>query len=137
MEEERRQKLEQLKTVSPLESARLLQELELYDAKSSQEIIDEVYAEFEGNEHKVENIVVPVFTSIADGFLKKGVVGQSLRKKGLTATRIVNECQNFSYDKDVNVYSEVVKDQIIRENIKERGMIHGRFLSLCWFCLSA
>ena len=129
MDEERKQKLEELKTASPLESVKLLQEIELYDAKSSQEIIDEVYEQFEGNEHKVENIVIPVFTSIADGFLKKGTVGEALKKKGLTATRIVSECQNFSYDYNTNVYSEIVKDRVISENSKKAKSFNEKIKS--------
>ena len=129
MDDERKLKLEKLKDVSPLESVQFLQELELYDAVSSQKIIDEVYKEFEGNEHKVENIVIPVFTSIADGFLKRGTVGDALRKKGLTATRIVNECQNFTYSDDVDVYSEIVKNQVINETSKKRESFNDKIES--------
>lgn len=124
--EERKSILEELQTASPLESAKLLQEIELYDAKSSQEIIDEVYKEFAGNQQKVENIVVPVFTSIADGFLKKGKVGEALKKKGLTATRIVSECQNFTYDEGVDTYSEIIKDRVISENSKNQKSFNDR-----------
>ena len=51
MDEERKKALEQLKDASPLESTKILQQMEMYDAKSSQEIIDEVYKEFASGEN--------------------------------------------------------------------------------------
>ena len=111
MDEERKQKLEELKAASPLEMAKLLQELELYDAKSSQEIIDEVYEQFASSENMKDEVLKPVFLSVVDGLLEATAGGRAARKKGLTASRVLTECENFTYDDknfgtSVNGYTE-------------------------------
>lgn len=94
--------LEELKNASPLESAKLLQDIELYDAKSSQEIIDEVYEQFATGENMKDEILKPVFFSVVDGLLEATSGGRAARKKGLTASRVLTECENFSYDELVD-----------------------------------
>lgn len=111
MDEERKQKIEELKEASPLDSVRILQELELYDAKSSQEIIDEVYEQFASGENMKDEILKPVFLSVVDGLLEATSGGRAARKKGLTASRVLTECENFSYGDNnfgtaVNGYTE-------------------------------
>ncbi|MBE7054842.1 MAG: DNA repair protein [Ruminococcaceae bacterium] len=101
MDEERKVKLEELKEASPLDSVKILQELELYDAKSSQEIIDEVYEQFASGENMEDEILKPVFLSVVDGILEGTALGRSARKKGLTASRFIQECESFSYDEGV------------------------------------
>lgn len=105
MEEARERKLEQLKLASPLEVTQILQEMELYDAKSSQEIIDEVYQQFATGENITQEVVKPVFLSILDGFLEGTKFGRSARKKGLTASRVMQECEEFSYAEKLSVES--------------------------------
>lgn len=98
MDDERSKKLEELSKESPLNITTKLQEFEMYDRKSSQEIIDEVYAEFESGDNLTESVLKPVFTSIIDGLLEATVGGKAARKKGLTATRVIDECEKFSYE---------------------------------------
>lgn len=107
MDEQRKNAVEQLKNASPLEIPGLLQELELYDAQSSQEIIDEVYEQFSSGEDLVEGVVVPVFSSVIDGFLQRTSIGKKAQKKGLTAFRIVNECRGFTYDSQSGIITDV------------------------------
>ena len=95
--------LEELKNASPLESAKLLQDIELYDAKSSREIIDEVYEQFATGENMKDEILKPVFLSVVDGLLEATSGGRAARKKGLTASRVLTECENFSYSNEQNV----------------------------------
>lgn len=85
---------------SPLEMPRVLNNIELYDQKNSQEILDEIYQEFESGKDKEENVVIPVFTAIVDNFLRKSKAGRELQSKGLSTTRIVDECRSFSYDEE-------------------------------------
>lgn len=112
MDEDRRKKLEELSQASPLEVTKKLQEFEIYDKKSSQQIIDEVYAEFESGEHLTDSVLKPVFMSIVDGLLEATALGKAARKKGLTASRVLDECEQFSYDRQeqnettVNGYTE-------------------------------
>ena len=116
--EMRKKLLSELEGASPLDTFSILERVEMCDAKDAREIIDEVYAQFESGEQRVETIVVPVFTSIVDGLMADGKVGDELKKKGLSATRIVTECQNFQYeggDSRGEVYSEVEKNRIIGE----------------------
>ena len=88
---------ESIKNASPLELASKLEEAELYDQKETCEVIDEVYGEFKNHDNLVDEVVVPVFLSIADGLLESTPATRKLRKKGLTASRIVNECRSFNY----------------------------------------
>ena len=85
-------------TISPLELASTLQEAELYDKKETREIIDEIYQEFNNSGSLVNKVVVPVFMSIADGLMESTAATRKLRKKGLTASKIISECQSFSYN---------------------------------------
>lgn len=105
MDEGRKKAIEQLKTASPLEMTNLLESIELYDRQSSQEIIDQVYQEFESNENLENEILKPVFTSVIDGLLEATSGGRAARKKGLTASRVLNECESFSYDDDIEFTS--------------------------------
>ncbi|NMF03700.1 DNA repair protein [Clostridium beijerinckii] len=112
MDEDRRKKLEELSQASPLEVTKKLQEFEIYDKKSSQQIIDEVYAEFESGEHLTDSVLKPVFMSIVDGLLEATALGKAARKKGLTASRVLDECEQFTYsgqqknETNVNGYTE-------------------------------
>ncbi len=112
MNEQLEKDLEKLKNASPLEMAKILQEMELHDRKSSQEIIDEVYKQFETGENIKDEVLKPVFTSVIDGLLEGTSGGRAARQKGLTASRVLDECENFSYDAevyngtDINAYTE-------------------------------
>lgn len=112
MNEQRKEAIEQLKTVSPLEATQILQQLELYDARSSQEVIDEVYEQFASGENIKDEVLKPVFMSVIDGLLEATAGGRAARKNGLTASRVLNECEYFTYDEEldnstnVNAYTE-------------------------------
>lgn len=112
MNEEKKKAIEELEYASPLEISRLLQQIQLYDEKSSQEVLDEVYEKFDSEEHLEDEVLKPVFMSVVDGLLEATAGGRVARKKGLTASRVIEECTNFSYDNlgdnhaDVNGYTE-------------------------------
>lgn len=112
MDEERKKAIEELEYASPLEISRLLQEMELYDEKTSQEVLDEVHEKFDSAEHLENEVLKPVFMSVIDGLLEATSGGRAARKKGLTASRVVEECTSFSYDDlgdnhtNVNGYTE-------------------------------
>ena len=112
MNEEKKKAIEELEYASPLEISRLLQQIELYDEKSSQEVLDEVYEKFDSEEHLEDEVLKPVFMSVIDGLLEATSGGRAARKKGLTASRVVEECTSFSYDDlednhtNVNGYTE-------------------------------
>lgn len=112
MDEERKKAIEELEYASPLEISRLLQEMELYDEKTSQEVLDEVHEKFDSAEHLEDEVLKPVFMSVIDGLLEATSGGRAARKKELTASRVVEECTSFSYDDlednhtNVNGYTE-------------------------------
>lgn len=112
MDEERKKAIEELEYASPLEISRLLQEMELYAEKTSQEVLDEVHEKFDSAEHLEDEVLKPVFMSVIDGLLEATSGGRAARKKGLTASRVVEECTSFSYDDlednhtNVNGYTE-------------------------------
>lgn len=94
------EKLDDLSQASPLEIVKKLEEFELYDKKSSQQVIDEVYAEFESGEHMKNSLLKPVFLSIFDGILEGTSFGRDARKRGITSSRLINECEEFNYGCD-------------------------------------
>lgn len=108
-----------IRNASPLELASILQEAELYDKKETREIIDEIYEEFNERGNLVEEVVIPIFTSIADGFLESTAATRKLRKKGLTATRIVNQCRAFSYEQ-VEIDNSLPDGYVEFKNIREQ-----------------
>ncbi len=120
MNKEELQELEDgIRNASPLNLASKLQEAELYDKKQTQEVIDEVYEKFKSQGSLVDNIVVPVFFSIVDGFLESTHATRKLRNKGLTASRIISQCQSFSYDQ--TEFNTIVPDgNTERKNIGDQ-----------------
>ena len=82
MDEQRKEAVGRLKTASPLEATQILQQMELYDAKSSQEVIDEVYVQFKSGENMKDEVLKPVFMSVVDGLLEATAGGRAARKKG-------------------------------------------------------
>lgn len=123
MDEDRKQAIERLKEASPLEATKILQEMELYDARSSQEIIDEIYDQFATGENMVDEIVKPVFLSVIDGFLEGTSIGKSARKKGLTASRFIQECESFGYENEPNISD--VNGYIERKNAEDFAKEYG------------
>ena len=78
---------ESIRHASPLELVSRLQQAELYDERQTRSVIDEIYQTFSQRESLVDEVVVPVFMSIADGFLESTAATRKLRKKGLTASK--------------------------------------------------
>ena len=113
MDKNKLQELEDsIRNASPLELFSKLKEAELYDKKETRTVVDEVYQEFEKSGNLVDEVVVPVFMSIADGLLESTSATRKLRKKGLTASRIVSQCKSFNYD-------QVETDTIIPDGYTE------------------
>lgn len=126
----REELLEELRYASPLDSTRILQEMELYDKQSSQEIIDEVHKQFETGENIKDEIMKPVFLSVVDGFLESTEMGKQARRKGLTASRVIQECEAFRYDGDNEIsdingfveYKNINEDKISYEARRNKLM---------------
>ena len=90
--------LDNLKDCSPLELANILTEIELYDKQSSLEMLNEIYEQFDNDEKMNDHILAPVMTAVIDGFMEGTSFGRKMRKKGLTSTRIFQDCESFTYE---------------------------------------
>lgn len=117
-----------IRNASPLELASVLQEAELYDQKETRAVVDEIYEQFSNHGNLVEEVVEPVFLSVADGFLEATSATRKLKKKGLTASKIITECKNFTYDQDESdvIMTDPLDDRKslqkhIDDNLKEYG----------------
>lgn len=82
---------------SPLQACKVLLDVELHDQRDSLNILQEIEKEFEGSQAGVgESLIQPILLNVCDGFVSHPKL--NLSKKGLTATRLVNELKSFSYD---------------------------------------
>lgn len=69
MDKLRKQELEhKIENASPLDFVSVLQEIEQYEKEETKAVIDDLYKEFKTEGDMVEKLVVPVFTSVIDGF---------------------------------------------------------------------
>jgi hypothetical protein len=123
MDEEKKLAIEKLREASPFESTHILQEMELYDAKSSQDIINEVYEQFASGENMKEEILKPVFLAVVDSLLEGTTIGKSARNKGLTASRFIQECDDFSYGDDNSI--SAVNGYVEYRNARDYTIAYG------------
>ena len=93
--------IEKIKNASPLELPYVIMETELHDKQSAYEIYEEVSKTFEG-EGIIDNVVTPVFATVVDGVLSLRCFKGVSRKMGLSAQRVIQECQSFNYDGQVS-----------------------------------
>ena len=90
--------IEKIKSASPLELPYVIMETELHDKKTSYEIYEEVSKTFEG-EGIIDNVVTPVLSTVVDSVLAMKCFKGVSRKMGLSAQRVIQECQFFNYEK--------------------------------------
>ena len=99
MDKLRKQELEhKIENASPLDFVSVLQEIEQYEKEETKAVIDDLHKEFKTEDDMIEKLVVPVFTSVIDGFLEVNSATRKLRKKGITASKLVSECSSFTYE---------------------------------------
>jgi len=114
---------------SPAELSLLLQQLEMSDKKDTLQVLKESNAQLASNGGLTEEILVPVVTSILDGFLEATPTTRKLRRKGLTTSRIVQECRTFTYENPgkplllADAYSEYKN---IGDRTHKDFMLHGQ-----------
>lgn len=95
------QSIEKIKNASPLELPYVIMETELHDKQTAYQIYDEVSKTFEG-EGIIDNVVTPVLATMIDGVLSMKCFKGVSRKMGLSAQRVIQECQSFNYDGQVS-----------------------------------
>jgi hypothetical protein len=88
----------ELEAVSPLALTQKLTEYEIADMQSSLELLDEVYSEFSDDGGGAKGALLePLLLSTADGFVRS-IGKEKARKWGISTTKIVHSCREFSYD---------------------------------------
>lgn len=115
--------------VSPAELSLLLQQLEISDKKDTIELLEQLNEEFASNGGVTEEILVPVVCSIVDGVLECSKATRKLRRKGLTASRIVQECKAFSYPApgdNMVIQDAYTEYKNIGDRTKEDFLNHGQ-----------
>lgn len=88
---------DRISKASPLEVPYLLMELEQYDRETAIDLFDKINREFD-REDILNSVLTPVTTTIIDSLLMLPVFKGFTRKLGLSANRIMVECQTFNYD---------------------------------------
>jgi len=111
--------MKKLQSASPLQASKVLIDMELYDQQSSLEVLDGIYKDFEKGSSVTDNLLNPLILNICDGLLSIDKLG--LQKKGITASRLVNDINTFSYDE----VSSTQKDQRIeKQNLNNNSKSH-------------
>lgn len=82
---------------SPLEVPYLLMELEQYDCETATELLDKTNREFNRSELE-KNVLKPVMMTIVDSLLMLPCLKGFTHKLGISANRVITECQSFNYD---------------------------------------
>lgn len=94
-----------LNGASPLQASRILIDMELFEQRSSIEVIDSVYKDFESNQNVVDELVTPLGLSVLDSVITHKDL--KLDRTGLTASRLWEDINCFEY-KNVQVSSQVL-----------------------------
>ena len=92
-----KQAIEKMQKASPLSLPNVIAECEFYDETESEKVFAQVVAEFEKDGGSTNSVLKPVALTIVDGLLEGTSAGRAMRKKGVTASRVLQECESFNY----------------------------------------
>jgi len=84
-----------LNGASPLQASRILIDMELFEQRSSLDVIDNVYKDFESNQNVVDELVTPLGLSVLDSVITHKDL--KLDRTGLTASRLWEDINCFEY----------------------------------------
>lgn len=117
---------ETTKTAIVLEDAvKELEDLKKHDSEKIQQISDEMANKMKSGAIMKE-LGEPIFTSIIDGVLELRIFHGFTRRLGLNSKRLLDDCRNFSYEKDsanlvwMDGYTELKNEQDL-EHFYERN----------------
>ncbi|MEE1676162.1 hypothetical protein SNR37_001489 [Agarivorans aestuarii] len=103
--------IEKLAGCSPLQASRVLLDMEISDQRASLEILEQLEDELDAEQSGIgDTLVKPILLSICDGLVSHPKL--KLAKKGLTATRLVNELENFSYQQASRSQDDIRLDKV-------------------------
>ena len=86
-----------MQKASPLSLPNVIAECEFYDETESEKVFAQVVAEFEKDGGGTNSVLKPVALAIIDGLMEGTSAGRAMRKKGVTASRVLQECESFNY----------------------------------------
>jgi hypothetical protein len=84
-----------LRGSSPLQASKILIETELFEKKSSLDVLDEIYDHFENKESLIDELVKPIGLNVLDGIVSHKKL--NLNRTGITASRLWSEIKGFDY----------------------------------------
>lgn len=80
---------------SPLQASKVLIDTELFEQKSSLDVLNEIYDHFESKDSLIDELVTPIGLNVLDGIISHKKL--KLNRTGITASRIWNEIKGFDY----------------------------------------
>lgn len=111
---------EKLNNASPLQASRVLIDMELFDQKSSTEVLESIYEEFDSGESVIDELIKPIGLSVLDSLITHKDL--KLDRTGLTASRVWEEVNGFDYSTSgINAKTLSSKQQLERMRDVEPG----------------
>jgi hypothetical protein len=105
-----------LRGSSPLQASKILIETELFEKKSSLEVLDEIYDHFENKENLIDELVTPIGLNLLDGIISHKKL--KLNRTGVTASRLWNEIKGFDYS-TAGINAATLSDKQQLEGMRE------------------
>jgi len=105
-----------LRGSSPLQASKILIETELFEKKSSLDVLDEIYDKFENKESLIDELVKPIGLNVLDGIISHKKL--KLNRTGITASRLWNEIKGFDYS-TAAINASTLSDKQQLEGMKE------------------
>lgn len=103
--------IRELQGASPLQASKILIQAELFEKKSSIDVLNNVYDYFESKTSLIDELVSPVALNVLDGVITHKKL--KLNRTGITASRVWNEIRGFDYSTvDINAYTLSKKQQL-------------------------
>ncbi|MEY8252912.1 MAG: hypothetical protein RPR91_11055 [Colwellia sp.] len=105
-----------LNNSSPLQASKILIETELFEKKSSLDVLDEIYDHFENKESLIDELVTPIGLNVLDGIISHKKL--KLNRTGVTASRLWNEIKGFDYS-TAGINAATLSDKQQLEGMRE------------------
>jgi hypothetical protein len=101
---------------SPLQASKILLETELFEKKSSLDVLDEIYDHFENKESLIDELVTPIGLNVIDGIMSHKKL--KLNRTGFNASRLWNEIKGFDYS-TAGINAATLSDKQQLEGMRE------------------
>lgn len=103
--------IKKLQGSSPLQASKILIQAEIFEKRSSIDVLNNVYDYYESKSSLIDELVSPVVLNVLDGVITHKKL--NLNRTGITASRVWNEICGFDYSiVDINAYTLSKKQQL-------------------------